>query len=164
MSQIVREPTRVASSAAVAAGLIAVGVSGPYSWLALGAGAAGLLLLGGGLVRGAGASVTTGAAVLGAGALLAGLEGAPAPAVLVGVATSVLAWDAAGTAITLGDQLGRRAPTRRLEAVHLVGSLLVAGLATGVGYGLYRALTGGQPVAALVFSLVAAVLLVAALD
>lgn len=164
MSGVTRAPTRLASGAAVAAGLLAVVATGPYSWLALAAGTGGVLLLVGGLVRGTVRVVTTGGFALLVGALAGGLAGAPAPATLLGAATAVLAWDAGGTAVALGEQLGREAPTRRLELVHLGGSVLAGLLASGVGFGLYRVTTGGQPVAALVFSLVAAVLLVAALD
>lgn len=164
MSEITRAPTRLASGTAIAAALVTVAATGLYAWAALGASAVGVLLLVAGLGRASAAAVTGGGFGLFVGALAGGLAGAPAPATLLGVATAVFAWDAGGTAVTLGDQLGRESPTRRLEFVHLTGSAGAGLLASGVGYGLYWVTAGGQPVAALVFSLAAAVFLVAALD
>lgn len=159
-----RRPARLSRGLAVGAGLVAVAASGAYSWGALGVGGLALLVLGAGLVRGRDAAVTLGAVGLFAGAVVAGVRGAPAAAVLVATAASVLAWDAGRTATSVGRQLGRAADTRRVEAVRAGGSLVV-GLATaGVGYGVFRTATGGQPVAALLFALLAAVLLVVALD
>jgi hypothetical protein len=117
-----------------------------------------------GLVRGMTAGVTVGAFGLFAGAILAGAQSAPVVPVLIGVTFAVLAWDVGGTAISLGQQLGRDADTVRPEAVHMTGSIAVGVVTAGVGFGLYQTGTSEQPVAALVFLVIAAVLLVAALD
>lgn len=162
--RIERAPTPFGRRLSLAAGLVAVLAGGLYSWLALALGAVGFLTLAAGLVRGTDRPVTLGAVGLAGGALAAGVEGAPAPAVLVSVVAAIVAWDVAGNAIGIGRQLGREAGTRKAEAVHAAASAAV-GLATaGAGYGLYRAGTGEQPVAALVFLLVAAVLLLETLD
>lgn len=164
MSRIDRSPAPLGRRLSLVVGLVAVLSGGLYSWLALALGATGFLTLSVGLVRGTDRPVTIGAAGLAGGALAAGVEGAPVPAVLISVVAAIVAWDVAGNALGVGRQLGREAETGRLEAVHAATSAAV-GLATaGAGYGLYRAGTGEQPVAALVFLLVAAVLLLETLD
>ncbi|MFB6140628.1 MAG: hypothetical protein ABEJ26_09370 [Halosimplex sp.] len=148
----------------MSAALVALGASGFYSWPALAVGTLGAILLAVGLVRGADAAVSLGAFGLFGAGLVAGVRGAPVVPVLVSVAFAVLAWDTGGNAISIGKQLGREADTTRVEAVHVAASGVVGAVTAGLGYGIYRAGTGEQPVAALVFSLVAAVLLVEALD
>lgn len=147
----------------VSAGVVALGSSGFYSWPSLAVGTVGMILLVAGLVRGANAAVTSGAFALFVGAIVAGVLGAPVVPTLVSVAATVLAWDVGGSAISIGRQLGRDADTLRIETVHIAVSLVVVGTTIGVGYGLFRAGTGGQPIAALVFALLSAVLLVEAL-
>lgn len=164
MRPIERSPTRLARWASAAAGLLALVSSGFYSWPALVAGTLGLVFLLAGVVRGTNRSVSVGAFGLFAGAVLAGAQGAPVLPVLASVTASVLAWDFGGYAIGLGRQLGPAADTRRLETVHLAASTAVGAVVAAVGFGLYRVGTGDQPVAALVLLVVAAVLLVAALE
>jgi hypothetical protein len=159
-----RRPARLSRGLALAAGLVAVATSGAYAPGAIGVGALGLLVLAAGFVRGRDAAVTLGAAGVFAGAVVAGVRGAPAVPVLVAVTASVVAWDAGGTAMDVGRQLGRAADTRRLEAVHAGASLAVGAVTAGVGYAVFRTATGGQPAAALLFALLAAALLVVALD
>lgn len=159
-----RRPARSSRGVALAAGLSAVATSGAYAPGALGVGALGVLMLAAGLVRGRDAAVTLGAAGLVAGAVVAGVRGAPAAPVLVAVTASVVAWDAGGTATSVGRQLGRAADTRRVEAVHAGASIAVGAVTAAVGYAVFQTATGGQPAAALVFALLAAALLVVALD
>jgi hypothetical protein len=159
-----RAPARLSRRASIGAGLVALASSGLYSWGGLAAGGLGLLLLLTGLVRGTTAAVTVGGFGLFVGAVLAGARGAPILPVLVGVTCAVLAWDAGGSAVSVGRQLGREADTARLEAVHLAASAVVGAVVAGVGFGLYRVGTDGGPVAAVALLVIAAVLLVAALD
>lgn len=163
MSDIVRAPAVLSSGVAAAVAAGSVVAAGAFSWSALGVGTAGLLVLAVGLQRGSNGAVTLGAATLAVGSFLAGIDGAPALPVLLGVTGAVLAWDVGTGAITLGNQLGRAAETRRLEAVHVTASAAVGTTTVGLGYGLFLAGSGGQPIAAVVFLLVAAVLLVVAL-
>ena len=163
ISPIERSPTRLGSLLAVGAGLVAVATSGIYSMPALAVGGAGFLLLAAGVVRGGQGTVTMGATVVFAGVVLAGVQGAPVAATLVGTVATVFAWDVAGTAITVGDQLGRAVDTSRIEVVHASTSALVGVLAATLGYGIYVTTTGGQPLVALAFLLLAAVLLLATL-
>lgn len=163
MNRISRAPARLSSGGSILAAFIALVTSGFYSWAALTVGTVGLLLLAVGLVRGANAGVTVGAFALFMGGVLAGVQNAPVMSVLISVTFSVLAWDAGGSAISIGKQLGREADTRRIEVVHMTASSIVGVATVGAGYGLYQIGTGGHPVTALVFLLVAAVLLVEAL-
>lgn len=163
-AEIDRAPTRLSSWTAVGAALVALGAGGFYSWPALAAGTLGLGLVVAGLARGSIGPVTAGAGCLFAGAIVAGVQRAPAAAVLVGAVAAVLAGDIGGNAIGLGRQLGRDAETRRLEAVRIASSTAVGIGTAGVGYGLYRTASGGQPILALVCLLLAAALLVSALE
>ena len=164
MRPVDRSPARLSAWASAGAGLVALASTGLHSWPALAAGTLGLLALVVGLARGTRSRVSLGAFGLLGGVLLAGAQGAPVLPVLVGVTFAVLAWDAGGSAVSIGAQLGRDADTRRLEVVHLASSLAVGAVVAGLGYGLYRVAAGGQPVAALVLLVVAAVLLVEAID
>lgn len=164
MKPIRRSPTRLSSWAAVGAAIVAVTSSGFYSWPALVVGTLGVLVLVGGLGRGSTATVTLGAFGLFVGGLVAAVRGAPAVPTLVSVTATVLAWDSAGRAISIGTQLGRDANTVRIEAVHLAASLVVGVCTVSVGYGIYWAGTGGQPVTVVLFMLIAALLLLAGLD
>ncbi|WP_247003720.1 DUF7519 family protein [Halosolutus gelatinilyticus] len=163
MTRTDRSPARLSGVAScVAAGCAAI-ASGLYSWYALAAGGVGLALLVSGVARGTRSSVSLGAAALVAGAIVAGVQGAAAGAVLVSVVAAVLAWDAGTTAISIGEQLGRKAPTRRIELVHLAASAAVGALTIGAGYLLYEIATDGQPLSALVLLIVATVLLLTAI-
>lgn len=164
MTEIERDPVRLSSWVAVSAAAISLGASGFYSWPALAVGFVGLALVGVGIGFGRAGGVTGGAFGLLVAALIAGSQGAPVVWVLLGVAAAVVAWDVGGTAISVGKQLGRAADTRRLEVVHAAGSVAVGAITTGAGYGLYQVGTGRQPVGALLFLLVAAVLLAVALE
>jgi len=158
-----RSPTRLASVLATVVALGGVVVTGVYSWLALALGGVGFLVLTAGVLVGNRAGVTTGAAVLFLGVLGAGFDGAPALVALVGTVAAILAWDCATTAISLGRQLGRDAPTGRLE---LVGAATTAAIGTGaaaVTYGLFVLVEGGESLTALVFLVLAVVLIASAL-
>lgn len=164
MSRVDRSPATFGGWVSASAALVALVSGGLSSWPALAVGAVGLALVGAGLVRGLDTAITLGAVCLVASALVAAVGGAPPALVLVGVAASVVAWDVGGTAVGVGAQLGHDADTVRLEAVHAGASVVVGAVTAGVGYGLYRVGTGGQPIVALLFLVLAAVLLAAALD
>lgn len=76
---------------------------------------------------------------------------------------AVLSWDVAGNAIEVGEQLGRSADTVRAEASHALGSLVLGAFVSGIAFGIFQSAAGGQPVTALVFMLVAMLVLVSAL-
>lgn len=162
MTQIDRSPAVFSGSVAVAAALVALS-PGIYGGAALAAGAVGFVVLLGGVTRGVQPVVTVGATALLVGAILAGLDGAPVEVLLLAVTATVTAWDAGRNAITVGDQLGREAETLRLEAVHLGATAITGTLTASAGYAIYRTVTGGAPVLALLFLVLAAVLLASAL-
>lgn len=98
-----------------------------------------------------------------AGPVVAGLAQPPVAPLLVAAVASVLARDVADNAVEIGRQLGTDTPTRRAEAVHAAGTLLV-GLATAaVGYAVFVLAGGGQPVTTLVVLLSGALVLLLAL-
>ncbi|MFC4541064.1 hypothetical protein ACFO5R_03860 [Halosolutus amylolyticus] len=163
MRPIDREPAPLSSVVAVVAAGGATLASGRYSWYGLAIGLLGAAVLAVGVARGVRSAVTLGSAGLVGGALVAGVQGAPAGATLVAVAAGVLAWDAATTAIGVGRQLGRAASTRRLELVHLAGSAAVGAVTIVIGSLLYEAAGGGQPLLALLLLILASVALLTAL-
>lgn len=156
-------PTRLSSVVAGVAGAFTVSVVGAYSWAALAVGVAGLVSLVVGLFAGRHSAVTLGSAGLFVGVLLAGIGEVPAFVLLVGAVGAVLAYDSATTAQSLGEQVGRDAPTTRLELVRLSATTFVGVGAVGVAYGGYTLAAGGDSLTALVFLLFAAVLIASAL-
>ncbi|AGB37614.1 DUF7519 family protein [Natronococcus occultus] len=160
MSEITRRPTIASSVAAAVAVLVAVLAAGSQAASALGFAAVGGLVFVVGLALGRHRAVDVGALVVLFGVVAGGLEATAVEPTIVAAVATVVAWDLAHGAIALGDQLGRGAETRRLEAVRVSSSLLV-GLASGtVGYAVYVFGGSGQPVAAVTLLLVAAVLIV----
>ncbi len=163
MEPVSRRPRLLSASVAVLAGLVTVGAAGFYSWNAIALGAVGVFLLAAGLATARNGIVTGGAAALVVSAFLAGLAGAPPVPLLLAAIAAILAGDLGNTAIGLGAQLGTDARTYRLEATHMGASGFVGVLTGGLGYGLFQVGAGGQPIVALVFLVVAAVLLVEAI-
>lgn len=161
--EVDRSPAITSSAlAVVAAGVSVVGTTLGEVSGAL-AGVAGLVVLGLGLVVASRRAVTAGCGLLFVGILHAGAAGAGPEPLLVGTVGAVVAWDVGDNAIGLGRQLGRAADTRNAELVHAAASLAVGGATAGVGYGVYLAAAAGQPLTALVFLLLGAVVLVSAL-
>ena len=160
MTPIDRSPTRLSRTVSGAFAVVALLAGCRYSWTALGVGTAGLAVLLAGIGAGSRSRTTLGCALLFVGTVIAGVRGGPVGAILVSTVATVLAWDAGTTAIDLGDQLGREAPTARLELVHIAGSAGVGLLTAGSGYLVYANAAGGYPLSALLALIVAAVLLV----
>ena len=155
-----RSPARLSAALAVAFAGFAVIAAGPEGALL---GGIGVPLVLAGVVFGWRRAVTIGAFVVFAGVVLAGVREAPPEGLLVGTAAVVLAWDLGENAIGLGEQLGRAARTRRAEITHAALATLVGVVAVALGYAVFRLATGGQPLAALVFLLAAAIALLEAL-
>jgi hypothetical protein len=161
--EIDRSPARLSSALAITAAAVAAGTSAVAGTLALAGGAPGFLLVALGVLRGSRRAVTLGSAALLVASLVGGLA-SPAPYLLLpGVMATVLAWDLGEQAINVGEQLGREAETAQLEATHAAGSTVVAVGAAALGYGVFLVSSGGQPMTALVFLLLAAVVLTSAL-
>jgi hypothetical protein len=126
------------------------------------AGVLGLVLLAVGTRRGRRDAVGGGGLALLAGTLGAGAFGAGPVALLVAGGAGLVAWDAAETAVGLGEQVGRRASVARAVGVHAAGAGLLVGVGTGVAYTAFR-LTGAGPPLALVLLLAGAVALLTVL-
>jgi hypothetical protein len=84
------------------------------------------------------------------------------PSLLAAGALTVLAWDTAENAVSLGRQLGEAARTDRAELVHGAASALVAGCAVLLALGVHRLGVEGLPFAALAALLLAGVALAVA--
>lgn len=160
MTEIARRPTVASSVAAAVAVLVAVLAAGSQAASALGFAAVGGLVFAVGLALGRHRAVDVGALVVLFGIVAGGLEATAVEPMIVAAVALVVAWDLANGAIALGNQLGREAETRRLEAVRASSSLLVGLLSGTVGYAAYVFGGSGQPVAAVALLVVAAVLIV----
>jgi len=97
------------------------------------------------------------------GLAVAGYRGGGVEPLLAGGVALAVAWDVADHGLSVGEQVGRGARTRRNVAVHAGATLLAGALAVGVVYGVYRAAAGSRPVAALALLLFGAVALASAL-
>lgn len=158
-AEVDRSPARFSATLALFAAAVAVVATALASVPATALGGLGTLAVAFGVVAGHRRAVTLGAVGLFSGAAMAGVFGAPPGPAIVAAAAAVVAWDVGGNAISVGEHLGREAPTRRGEVAHAAASAAVAATTAGFGYVLYRLSTGGQPVGALVFLLVGAVVI-----
>ena len=152
---------------AVVASLVAAGVATLAALVAAPVGGALLALatvgLAGGSVRRSYRALSWGAAVGVVGLAVAGYRGGGVEPLLVGGVALAVAWDVADHGLSVGEQVGRDARTRRNVAVHAGTTLLAGGLSVGVVYGVYLAAAGSQPVAALALLLFGAVVLASTL-
>lgn len=159
-----RSPTRFGSAISILLAVVTAAIVGRYTWLALGLGAVGTLLVIVALGRGSRRALGGGAAGLFAAALVSGATGTPAGTVLAGTVGALLVWDSGATAIDLGEQLGATGNAIRIEALHLAVSAAVGGVTAGVALLVYESAAGGYSVATLLFLVVATGLLLAAID
>lgn len=163
MTDVTRSPTPLGRNISILAALVAVLLPGLYSWTVLGVGALGAAVLLFGVVTGKQGPVTAGAGLLFLGILIAGLDGAPGIALLLGTVATVVAWDSATIAISLGRQLGRDAQTARVELVHCGTTAVVGCGAVGIAYSVFTIADGGGSFSGIAVLLLGTVLVVAAL-
>lgn len=163
MSEITRQPSRFGIAVAVGFALLSIASTAVVAQTAAAVSGIGLVVLALGLAWASRRLVTNGGGIVLVGVLYAGYTGAPPLLVLVGALTGVLAWDAASNAVSVGEQLGKESSTARGEVVHVTSSFLVGTLSVAVGYAVYLAAAGGQPIAAVFLLVVGAVALVNAL-
>lgn len=159
------QPTIVSSVIAVTAGVLSMAASAPFSGLAIPFGLLGVVFLGVGLfVRGSRQYVSLGVTSLFVGVLIVGILGAATPLMLlVSLVGLMVAWDVGQHAVTIGEQVGRTAPTRRGELIHAAGTSVVGILAAGFAYGTYQLGSQGQPALAVILLVVGVTALVWAL-
>jgi hypothetical protein len=163
MSVPTHRPTRLSSAGALLAAVVVVLVGGTGGVVALVVATAGMLSLGGALVRGSRGWAATGTMGLFGALVVAGLTGAGSLPVLAGTAATMIAWDLSEHAIGLGEQLGRAAITHRQEGVHAALSLGVGVLGVGLALVVTHAGVGPLPVPAFVVGLVASIAFLAGL-
>jgi len=161
-ARIDRSPPYLGSGLALAAGVVAV-VASVDSNLGVVLASGGLVGLAAGLAAARQGLVTAGGGLLILGPLVAGTGTAPVLATLVGVTAGLLAFDFASTAVALGRQLGRDAPTAQVELVHAAASTAVGLGFVAAGFAVYETATAGQPVSAVVALVVAVLVLLVAL-
>jgi len=158
--EVDRRPTPLSALVAVAASAIT-------------AIAAGVGSLAGGAVAGLGVAVVAPAVIVGrrwavdlgglgllGGVALGGAGDVSELWVLTAAVAAVVAWDAGGNAISLGEQLGRDADTASAELAHVGATVAVGTTTGGVAYVLYLLAGGQQPLSAVLLLLVAVLVLV----
>ncbi|WP_430505211.1 DUF7519 family protein [Haloparvum sp. PAK95] len=172
MTEIDRRPPTTGVAFATSFALLAAVATAAVSLQgAAGVGVA-VVLVAVGLVRRSHAALAWAVAVGAAGLVFAATSGGGAGGaaggagdvlgLLVAAVALAVAWDVGDHALSLGTTVGRNARSARNQFVHAGTSLLVGTLAAGVGYGTYVSAAGGQPIAALVFLLFGAIVLVSA--
>ncbi len=128
------------------------------------AGALGIVLLVTGVARGSSRMFTLGTAMLFVGIVIAGMLGMAPVFILLAAFLAAIAWEVGQNGFSIAEEVGHEAPTLRIELVHVVCSIVVLVAGVSVGYAVFLAATGGQPVLALVALLVGAVVLLVALQ
>ncbi|ELY92077.1 hypothetical protein C483_08619 [Natrialba hulunbeirensis JCM 10989] len=156
MSRKADSPATVSSWSAICFAGVGWSVAVPYSIHATALSTVGWLVLGLALLAGDRTTLTTGAGVLVLGGFVAAGNGASISAVLVAVTASILAWDSGQNAISIGRQLGPSAPTVRAELGHILASLTVGSALVLVGLVTTRLAGDVQPLIAVVLFLLAA--------
>lgn len=117
----------------------------------------------GGLRRSHRRAITVGGFLAAVATIVAGALGGETGPVLVATGCVVLAWDAAETAVTNGQQLGTAATPGSTERIHLAATAGILVVATSAVYGVYRLSRGGLSTAAVLALLAGGVLLLLAL-
>lgn len=161
-STVDRSPARLSAGLAILAALLAVGIVGARVEVALYVGSAGVVLVAFGTLAGARARVGQGVLVLFAAITVAGATGLDPGSMVPATLCALLALDAGGYGITVGEQLGRAADTRRAELVHATLTVAVGAIGATIGYGAFLAAAGDQPTLAVVLLFAGAAALVAA--
>jgi len=157
-----RPPTLAVAASLVAGAVAALSalLAAPVGGALVGVAAVGLLA---GSLRRSPRTLSWAAGIGAVGIAAAGYRGGAVEALLSAGVALALAWDLADHGVSLGEQVGREARTRRNVVVHAGTNLLVGGLSVAVVYGAYLAAAGNQPIAALALLLFGAVALASAL-
>jgi len=161
--EITRQPTKSGTMIAVVAATVASAFAVFGGLSAFGLAIVGFAIMGFGLLGARRQLLDLGGLVLFGGVALGAIQGAPVLSVLLGTVATVVAWDAGGTAMSMGRQMGRETSTKRAETVHALVGTAVGLVAIAAGYTVFRVASGGQPTAALVLMLLAIVFLVSGL-
>lgn len=158
------EPTRAGTTVAtgaIGAATVALIIAGIPAALIPGAIAVAAILVG--LRRTHRRAITAGGVSGGTAVIVAGALGGRTIPVLAATAGVVLAWDAAETVVTNGQQVGSATGTTATERTHLVATAGVLFVSSGTAYGIYRLSRGGLSTATVLALLAGGVLLLLAL-
>jgi hypothetical protein len=162
--ELVRRPDRRSAAVSGVAGSFVVAASVAGGPLPTALAVAGVACLLAGVWLGRVRVVDGGSLVAFAGVVGAALQGAGPLAVLFGVVAAVAAWDSGTNAVVLSEQVGRGADTDRVEVLHALYGAAV-GVAGGVvGFLLFQFGPTRRPVTTLFVLLLAAAILVVALN
>jgi len=131
--------------------------------LAAAVGFLGALVVVAAVQRGSRRLLDAGVGALVGGVLTAGALGAGPEPLLVAVAAALVAYDAGETGISVGEQLGRRARSRRLVAARAATSVGLTAVPTALAYGAFRLSTGAPSTAAVTLLVVGALVVAVAL-
>lgn len=132
-------------------------------------GLAGILILSAGVLklgfdRYARALSISGTGLLVISVLISGiLIGTPEWMLLGATTAAIVAWDVGEQGINLAEQIGRSANTKRVELLHMAGSVTVGLVAIGIAFGFSNVEFGQLPTAGLFLLLGASVILIVAL-
>lgn len=155
----VDRPTVAGSVAAIAAAAIAVVLAGIPLPLSVPVGTVGVILLLAGLLRSTRRLIDIGALLVFGAVLASAVFGAPITSTGIATVCVIIAWDVGNRAVGLGQQIGRDAETIRIELVHLSVSLLIGLGSMLAGLLVFAVGAAGQPVAAVILLVLAAVFL-----
>ncbi len=144
----------------ITAGIALVAMDNPF---ATAVGTLGIIIFTLGLVSSSRKILSIGTVFLFIGIIAGGIFQTSTEQLLVGMTAVVLSWDTGEHAINVGEQLGRNAKTQRAELSHFANSTLVGIIAVLTGYIIFKIASGGQPVAALILLLFAAIVLLSVL-
>lgn len=158
--EVTHSPATTSSILASAAAVVAT-LSSSTSLLAMGVGVFGLFAVIGGLfVLDSERTAIVGTAVVFAGVVLSGVFGNSIALLMMGSFATVLAFDFATNAFSVGRQLSDQTETIRGELVHASASVAIGVVIVGIGAGIYFAASTGISISALAFLLFGALLLV----
>lgn len=154
-------PSRLGQAVALVAAAVAVGLTAPFAVFAVPFAVAGLAIVSGSLfVAYSRGWLSVGVGLVLLGAVVAGGYGAvPVEFMLVGVSAALLALDVGQYAIGVGEQLGRQAPTRRLEITHATSTAIALTVASALVYAVYLFAGDGRPASAVALSVIGAITL-----
>ena len=125
--------------------------------------AAGVLVIGAGIVRGQARSITLGGGLQAAGVGIAGVAGLPPVQAVIGIAAAMIAWDTGLQTVEMGTQIGDEHLSIRAEIVRAGTSLVAVTGVAAVATTVFVLSRGEYPVSALAALLVASVVLLVVL-
>lgn len=140
-------PPRLSQILSTSAALAGAGLTVPFALLAIPFGLSGVAMIAFSLfVVHSRGWLSVGTALILVGTIISGAYGALTPELmLVGVASTVIAWDLGQHGISIGEQLGRKTQSKRLQLVHTATSAVVIGLVSFIAYFVFLFSGDGRP-------------------